>query len=370
MATIRNTLQPQQKCEWTNHTVHPILAFPLLQEFCFMKPMSIFSNIFKHLAVSALVALLLLPISQFSWADTWPSRTVKVLVGFPAGSSPDLLARMLAEELAKKYKQPFIVENRPGAGGMIALKQMVQAEDDHLLVVSPNGPLTTSPLLYKSITIDSSKDYQALSLVASSPLVFVVAASSPYRSMNDFAAAVKSKGLAITYGSVGAGSGSHLVTELLLSRLKAQATHVPFTGFPQMVAAVVGEQIDGGFVVPSIAKPLIASGKLRAIAISSKSRLPSLIGIEPIQTLGNVGEFDFEVWNGVIASNRLPKSKVAELSAAITAIVKSPESRQKLDGQGWRTIGGSPEALQIRIKTDTLILSKIVNDLNLTLEGK
>lgn len=323
----------------------------------------------RFILMLALAAPLLLN-AQLSFANSWPSRTVKVLVGFPAGSSPDLLARLLTEELAKKYKQPFIVENRPGAGGMIALKQMAQADDDHLLVVSPNGPLTTSPMLYKSIVIDSTKDYQALSLVASSPLVLVVSANSPYRTVGDFAGALKSKGLSFTYGSVGAGSGSHLATELLLSRLKMQATHVPFTGFPQVVTAIIGEQIEAGFVVPSVAKPLIASGKLRALAVSSKSRLASLGDVEPIQSLGNIGEFDFEVWNGVIASKRIPAATITEISAAISAIVKSPEARAKLDSQGWRVIGGSPDALQIRIKNDTASLSKIVTDLKLTLEGK
>jgi tripartite-type tricarboxylate transporter receptor subunit TctC len=335
-----------------------------------MKFFRVLPKNFQQFAVNLVAAIFLLSISQPSMSDSWPSRTVKVLVGFPSGSSPDLLARMLAEDLAKKYKQPFIVENRPGAGGMIALKQMAQSDDDHVLVVSPNGPLTTSPLLYKSIAIDRNKDYQPLSLVASSPLVFVVAATSSYRNMNDFVTSLRSKGLAITYGSVGAGSGSHLATELLLSRLKIQATHVPFSGFPQVVTAIIGEQIDGGFVVPSVAKSLIASGKLRAIAVSSKARLPSLSEVEPIQALGSVGEFDFEVWNGVIASRRIPPAKIAELSAAIADIVKAPDTRTKLDGQGWRVIGGNPEALQIRIKDDTAILSKIVIDLKLTLEGK
>lgn len=106
-------------------------------------------------------------------AQTWPTKTVKVLVGFPAGSSPDVLARIVAEDLSKKYKQPFIVENRPGAGGLIALKQMIQNNDDHQFVVSPNGPLTTAPLLYKSFSINPSKDYQAVGLLARSPLVFL-----------------------------------------------------------------------------------------------------------------------------------------------------------------------------------------------------
>jgi tripartite-type tricarboxylate transporter receptor subunit TctC len=335
-----------------------------------MKPALTFIHSFKQRSLIALASIVLISICQPAWSETWPSRTVKVLIGFPAGSSPDLLGRLLSEELAKKYKQPFIVENRPGAGGMIALKQMVQSDDDHTLVVSPNGPLTTSPLLYKSIVIDAKKDYQAVSLVASSPLVFVVAASSPYRSMSDFSAALKAKGLAITYGTVGAGSGAHLATELLLSRLKMQATHVPFTGFPQVATAIIGEQIEGGFVVPSIARPLIASGKLRAIAVSSKSRLASLSDVEPVQALGNVGEFDIEVWNAVIASKRLPLAKVSELSEAINTIAKSTETRSKLDSQGWRVIGGSPEALQTRIKDDTGSLSKIVSDLKLTLEGK
>jgi tripartite-type tricarboxylate transporter receptor subunit TctC len=336
----------------------------------FMQTLHLLPSVTRRFFLILSLAVLFLFCAQSSLANTWPSRTVKVLVGFPAGSSPDLLARLLTEELSKKYKQPFIVENRPGAGGMIALKQMAQTDDDHLLVVSPNGPLTTSPMLYKSIVIDSNKDYQALSLVASSPLVLVVSANSPYRTVGDFVAALKTKGLALTYGSVGAGSGSHLATELLLSRLKMQATHVPFTGFPQVVTAIIGEQIEAGFVVPSIAKPLIASGKLRALAVSSKSRLASLGDVEPIQTLGNIGEFDFEVWNGVIASKRIPAATIAELSTAISTIVKSPESRAKLDGQGWRVIGGSPDALQIRIKNDTTALSKIVTDLKLTLEGK
>ena len=148
------------------------------------------------------------------------------IVGFSAGSSPDALARLICDDLTKKYKQPFIVENRLGAGGLIALKQMIQTADDHQLVVSTNGPLTTSPLLYKSFAINAEKDYQVVGLLASSPLVFVVANNSPYKNMREFAAALEKRGLDMTDGSVGLGRGSHLASELMLARLNVQATHV------------------------------------------------------------------------------------------------------------------------------------------------
>jgi tripartite-type tricarboxylate transporter receptor subunit TctC len=316
-----------------------------------------------------ILAFLLTTFAPVLQAEGWPTKTVKILVGFPSGSSPDILARLLSDELSKKYKQPFIVENRPGAGGLIALKQMVQANDDHLLLVSPNGPLTTSPLLYKSMDIGSRKDYQPISFLASSPLVFVVASNSSYKGMSDVAIAMQQKGLAITYGSVGAGSGAHLATELLLSRLKTTATHVPFTGFPQVATAIVGGQIDGAFVVPSIAKPLIASGRLKALGLSSKTRSSSMADVDPVQSLGTVGEFDLEVWNGVIAPAKLSRTAAKELSENISLIIRSPEARAKLDLQGWKAIGGTADALANRIQADTAALSRIVTDLKLTLES-
>ena len=206
----------------------------------------------------------------------WPTKPVRILVGFPGGSTPDMAARTLAEPLSKVLGQPVIIENKPGASGNIAADQVAKAIDDHTLGVVINGNLTSARLLNPKLAYDPAKDFTPVSLLTTAPLVLVAPTSLP--SGSAFFDAARNGGNKWNYGSVGNGSVGHLGMELLKSKAgDLQAVHVPYQGNPQVITALLGGQIQMALVPPGIALPQIRAGKLKAIGLTSRIKSETAI---------------------------------------------------------------------------------------------
>ncbi len=219
-------------------------------------------------------------------APAWPAKPVRIIVGFPAGSSPDMLARLLTEPLAKAFGQPFVIENKPGAGGNIGVDLVAKATDEHTLGVNINGPLTSAKQLYSKLPFDPVRDLRPISLIASSPLLLVGAASLPANTLPELMVYATAQGDKLNYGSVGAGSGAHLTMELFKSQSGITPTHIPYPGYAQVITAMIGKQVDLGFMVPSAAVAQAKAGRVKLFAVSTSSRstlLPELPTVaEPI----------------------------------------------------------------------------------------
>ena len=287
----------------------------------------------------------------------WPTRTVRILVGFPGGSSPDLTARTLAEPLARALGQPVIVENKPGASGNIAADQVAKATDDHTLGIVINGNLTSAKLLYPALPYDPAKDFTPISLLTTAPLILVAPASLP--AGTDFFAAARRGGNQWNYGSVGTGSVAHLGIELVKSRVPGFApVHIPFAGNPQVVTALLGGQIQLGLMPPGIAMPQVRAGKLLAIGLAG-GRSSLVPEIPPLADLG-VQNVQLEVWNALVGPARLSKAAQARLAVEVPRIIRDPDTRQKLFNQGWQAVGTSPEGLKSRLKDETALLGRII----------
>ena len=289
----------------------------------------------------------------------WPTRAVRIIVGFPAGSSPDLTARTLAEPLSKALGQPVIVENKVGAGGNIAADLVAKATDNHTIGLMINGNLTIAKLLNPKLPYDPLKDLAPISLIGVSPLVLTVPVSAPGASAQDFLAAARSAGDKWSYGSPGVGTVGHIGMELLKSRANINPVHVPYPGYPQVATAMIGGQLQLSMLPPALAMAQIKAGKLRAIGVTSSGR-SSLAPELPSMAEAGVPGFNLEIWNAVAAPNSLPKPVAAKLSALLVEIARSPEIRQKLFQQGWQVAGTSPEGLTNRIKLDTAELGGII----------
>ena len=287
----------------------------------------------------------------------WPNKPVRILVGFPGGSTPDMAARTLAEPLSKILGQSVIVENRPGASGNIAADQVAKATDDHTLGVVINGNLTSAGLLNKKLPYDPTKDFALISLLTTAPLVLVAPADFP--SGSAFFDAARINGDKWNYGSVGNGSVGHLGMELLKSKAAGtNAVHIPYSGNPQVVTGLLGGQIQMALVPPGIALPQIRAGKLKAIGLTSgRSPMAPEIG-----TLADAGirNFDLEVWTALVGPANLSKTAQARLNAEVSKIIRSADTRQKLFNQGWQAVGTSPEGLAGRVKSETAVLSGII----------
>lgn len=311
-------------------------------------------------AGTALMATAFAPASMA--ADNWPDKPLRLIVGFPAGSSPDLTARALAEPLEKKLGQTIVVENRVGAGGNIAAEYVAKA-DGYTFSVMINGNMTIAKMLNRAVRYDPIKDLQPVSLIGVAPLVLVAPTSAP-QGKAFFEAAAKA-GDQWSYGSPGVGTVGHLGMELLKSRSAIKAVHVPYTGYPQVFNAIQGGDLKLSMLPPALAMAQIQAGKLRGIGVTSEARSPLAPGLPSMKELG-VGNFDLEIWNAVAAPKSMPKAHVEKLAAAVSDIVRTPEMRQKLSMQGWQAVGSSPEGLKNRIQQEVKALGTIISDQRIT----
>lgn len=291
--------------------------------------------------------------------QAWPTRTVRIIVGFPAGSSPDLTARTLAEPLAKALGQLVMVENKVGAGGNIAADYVAHATDDHTLGLMINGNLTIAKLLNPKLPYDPLKDLAPISLIGVSPLVLTAPVGSPGASAKDFLAAARQAGDTWSYGSPGVGTVGHIGMELLKSKTQIKPVHVPYPGYPQVANAMLGGQLQLSMLPPALAMAHIKAGKLRAIGVTSSGR-STLVPELPSLAEAGVQGFNLEIWNAIAAPNSLPQPVVARLSALFSAIARSPDMRQKLFQQGWQVVGSSAEGLAKRIQLDTALLGGVI----------
>ena len=290
-------------------------------------------------------------------SPVWPTKTVRIIVGFPGGSSPDLTARTLAEPLSRALGQPVIVENRPGASGNIAADQVAKALDDHTLGIVINGNLTSAKLLYSKLPYDPAKDFTPISLLTTAPMVLVAPSSQP--DGKAFFDAAKAGAGRWNYGSVGNGSVAHLGMELMKSKMPGlAAVHIPFAGNPQVVTAMLGGDIQLALMAPGVAMPQVRAGKLKAIGLAS-GRSALVPDVPPLAAAG-LPDFNLEVWNALVGPASLSKAAQARLAAEVPRIVREADTRQKLFNQGWQAVGTSPEGLASRMRDETALLGAII----------
>lgn len=294
-----------------------------------------------------------------SSAAAWPNRPLRLVVGFPAGSTPDLVARTLAEPLSQALGQPVVVDNRPGAGGNIGADLVARATDGHTLGVMINGNLTIAKLLNPATPYDPARDLVPVSLVATAPLLLAASSAVPGATAQEFFSAARAAGDRWSYGSPGIGTVAHIGMELLKARAGIAPVHVPYPGNPQVVNAMLTREVQVALLPPGLAAPQVKAGKLRAIGTSSPGR-SSLAPDVPSLGEGGIAGFGLEIWNAIAAPAGTPRDRVQKLSTLVASIVRQPEVRQKLFVQGWQVAGTSPEGLALRMKADTALLGEVI----------
>lgn len=280
-----------------------------------------------------------------AWAQSWPTRPIKLVVPFPGGSSPDIIARAIAEPLAQALGQAIVIDNRPGAGGNIGTAAVAKAEPDgYTLLFTIQGPLVTAPLLARKLPYDPFKDLQPIGLVATSPNVLVVDPKLGANTLADFVRIAKEKKGQLNYGSVGNGSAAHLAMESFKSRAGIELTHVPYQGFPQVVNAILAGQVQAGFMVPAIAMGQVRAGKLKALGVTSLGRVGALPEFAPLAEQGYAG-FEAISWQAMLAPAGTPPAIIQRLSTELVRIIRSDEVRSKMLNQYFSAAATTPDAL-------------------------
>jgi tripartite-type tricarboxylate transporter receptor subunit TctC len=292
----------------------------------------------------------------------WPMQNVHIVVGYPPGSAPDSLARLVVDPLSQTLGKPVVVENRSGAAGNLGVIAVLKSTDGHTFGFTTVGPLTTSKLLFKGLPYDPARDIRPISLSASSPLVLVCDAELPPRSLKEFVAWAGTQADGVIYGSAGVGTGSNLTMELFASQTRFTVVHVPYSGIADVTTAIVGHQVQAAFVPPSSAFALAAAGKLRMLAVSSAQRLPRMPELPTVAEESGIENFRSEVWIAAFGPVAMPADTAARLGAEINNILKRPEIREKLGQQGWQVVGGGPDELRLRMADDAALWGRVIRD--------
>lgn len=302
-------------------------------------------------------------------ADQWPERNIKLVVPFPGGSSPDLLARTLAEHLADALDQNIVVENRPGAGGNIGTSHATRAKPDgYTLLVTINGPIVTAPTLYKeSLNYDPQADLQPISLIGTSPNVLVVPRDFPAQTFQEFIAYAQAHPDELNYGSVGAGSASHLSMAMLEHAADIELTHIPYSGFPEIINALIAGDIHASFMVPGIAMPQVEAGKVRALAITSRDESPLLPNLPTVHDSGFEG-FEAISWNALYVPSGTPDEIVERLNTLIAEIMQKDEVIARLNSLYFTAESSTPEAMLERAENEKVIWDAVIERLQLSLD--
>ena len=300
--------------------------------------------------------------------QAYPAKAVRMIVGFPAGGTSDIMARLTGQKLSEAWGQTFIIDNRPGAGGNIGTELVAKsAPDGYTLLVSPGSTLTSNPAVYSKVPFDTVRDFAPVTIIAGVPNALVVHPSVPVKNLKDLIALAKSRPGQLAYASTGAGQSTHLSAELLKLSAGINMIHVPYKGSAPALTDVVAGQVSVMFDnLPSVL-PFIKSARLKPLAVSSATRSRALPELPTVAESGLAG-FDVTVWFAVLAPAATPREIVNRLNTEIVKAIKTQDMRERLAQQGADPVGNTPEDFAAVIKRDLAKWAKVVKDAGIKLD--
>jgi tripartite-type tricarboxylate transporter receptor subunit TctC len=298
-------------------------------------------------------------------AGAYPDKPVKMMVGFSPGGAVDNVARLLSQSMSKSMGGSFIVENRPGATGIIAAEQTAKAPaDGYTLLLATQSTMVVAPSIYPKMSFDPVTDFTPISLIASVPMVLVVGNEIPVKNVQELIAYAKKQKGGLTYASSGQGGPQHVAAELFASMAKLEMVHVPYKGEANAISDLLGNQVPVMFGnLPSML-PHIKSGKMRALAVSSLQRSPAAPDIPTVAESGLPG-FETLTWFGLFAPKGLPQPIVDRLNAEVKKSLASPEVHTKLVQQGLTIVGGTSAELKNYMKQEVPKWGKLLKNANI-----
>ena len=293
-------------------------------------------------------------------AQAWPDKPIRLILGVPAGATPDVTARLIMPGVSQSLGQPLVADNRGGAGGLIAAEIVAKsAPDGYTLFISSPGALTILPSLRKSVPYDTLRDFAPISLISVGPFVLITHPSVPVKSVKELIALAKSQPGKLNYASAGNGVANHLAMEMFKQMAGVDITHVPYKGAPQAVTDVLAGHMNMMFnsIAPIIAN--IKAGRVRVLGIASSKRSPQLPDVPTISEAGVPG-FEAVNWFGMFAPAKTPKPIITRVNEAVVKVLRSPDVQAQFVALGADPVGDSPEEFAAFVRRDMERYAKVV----------
>ena len=322
-------------------------------------------NLYVRSLVTALLACLTFSVQ----AQAWPTKPVRMIVPAPAGSSLDIVARLLSDSLKDTWGQAVIVDNKPGAGGLLGTDLAAKAAPDgHTLVLSFNGPIAFAKNLYKKMPYDAERDLIAVAMTTAQPNVLAVNAALPVKSVKELIAYAKANPNSLNFASIGNGSSSHLTMELLKARAGISLQHVPFNGSPPASLSVANGETQLLFAVASGIAPMVKLGKVRLLAVSSAKRFEQLADLPALAETPNLKGFEAMAWNGLFVAKGTPVEVVNKINRDVNTALSSTAIKARLYAQGMQASPASSQAFSAMIASDRQTWGALIEQLNIKLD--
>jgi tripartite-type tricarboxylate transporter receptor subunit TctC len=300
-------------------------------------------------------------------SQSYPTRPVRVIVAYAPGGVTDVLTRLIVGKVGEQLGRQFYVENIPGGSGNIGMGQAARAAPDGYTLLGAFAALAINPILFEKTPFDPVKDFEPISLAATSTTILVVNPAVPAKSVGELVALIRANPGKYSYSSAGIGTQSHLAGEQFRLSLGLDIVHVPFNGGSPAVAAVVAGHTPIGFATPTAAAPQVEDGKVRGLAVTSKQRSPALPGVATMTEAGH-GDIEGDSWVGFVAPAGTPKDVVTLLNREIVKAIAQPDNRDKLTALGYDPVGSTPEELGAQIKSDIVTWAKVIRAANIRVQ--
>ena len=309
----------------------------------------------------SLLGALFLALAIPAHAQTYPAKTVRMVVGFSPGGSTDVTARMVAQRLTEAWKQQVIVDNRPGAGGNIGAELVAKAPPDgYTLLIATTGVMGVNHKLYKTLPYDALRDFAPITQIGSLPLILVIHPSLPAKNVKELIALIKARPGELSYASSGVGGTTHMTAEVFQMLAGVKIVHVPYKGSGQALFDVVSGQVPIAFDQITSSYPHVQAGKLRVLAITSARRFPTLPNVPTMDEAGVKG-YEADSWNGIAAPAGTSRDIVNRVQAEVARIVHQPDMKERLLKDGIEPIGSTPEQFAAHIRNDRAKWEKVID---------
>lgn len=327
--------------------------------------------ILRKNAVAALVAGVLVTAGAAAYADenpqAYPSRVVKIVMPFSPGGMGDTLARLVANALSKEWQQTVIVDNRPGASGMIGNREVADADPDGYTLLIGISQVVQAPSLYKKLPYDITTDFTPISQLAYANTIFAVAADSPVRSIDDYIRTAREQPGKLSFGSYGAGTSSHIYGEIFNKQNDIKAVHVAYKGAAPLLTDVLGGHISVTFSDLATSLPYVQSGKMKAYAVSGERRAPTVPDVPTFKELG-YPTLSLTGWYAMLAPAGMQPEIAQKISQTVARVIKSPEVSDQLLSWGLTPIGSTGQELAEVIRTDLALWDSVIKETGISIE--